>query len=273
MHAEGQTKRPLHLVPAQEASVPELPAPASRADALTIPMREHEYRRMRNLVQRHFGLHLTTEKKTLIMNRLHTYVSSQGFASYGAYIDHVEADSTGVALDNLASLMSTNHTAFFREEAHFVALQTQVLPDIDDQLQRRRDHDLRLWCAAASTGEEAYSIMMTLLEYFGARYTSLDAGLLATDISLKALHKAAKGVYSAEQVKAIPAAWRERYVTQLDAQHYAVHALLRAEVVFRKFNLMTAHYPFKKPFHIIFLSQCDDLFRCADASHTGPEAL
>ena len=124
--------------------------------------------------------------------------------------------------------------------------------DIERQLQRSRDNDLRIWCAAASTGEEAYSLMLTVFEYFGPRYARLDAGLLATDLSMKALNKAAQGVYTTAQVQAIPPVLRERYFHQLDEHQYAVLPALRAEVVFRKFNLMAARYPFKKPFHIIF---------------------
>jgi chemotaxis protein methyltransferase CheR len=217
-----------------------------------LTLHKHEYQRLRDLVQTHFGLYLTEEKQTLIVHRLYTYVTMLGFPSYGAYIDHIEADTTGLALGNLASRVSTNHTSFFREEAHFVYLQTHVLPDIERQLQRTRDNDLRVWCAAASTGEEAYSMMITLFEYFGLRYARFDAGLLATDISTKALNKAAKGVYTAPQVQAVPPVLRERYFRQLDEHQYAVVPALRAEVVFRKFNLMTARYPFKKPFHLIF---------------------
>jgi chemotaxis protein methyltransferase CheR len=228
------------------------PRRASVPHCRNLTLHKHEYQRIRDLVQTHCGLHLTEEKQTLIMNRLYTHVTSQGFPSYGAYIDDLEADTSGLALDHLVSLIATNHTSFFREEAHFVYLQTHVLPDIERQLQRTRDNDLRIWCAAASTGEEAYSMMITLFEYFGPRYARFNAGLLATDISMKALHKAARGVYTAAQVHAVPPVLRERYFRRSDEHQYAVLPALKAEVVFRKFNLMTARYPFKKPFHIIF---------------------
>jgi chemotaxis protein methyltransferase CheR len=225
------------------------PGPPVRRD---LPLKEHEYRRIRDLMQQHFGLHLSAEKKTLISNRLSHDVVSKGFLSYQAYLEAVEADSTGVALDHLASLIVTHHTAFFREAMHFGYLKTKVLPDIDGQLQRTQDPDLRIWCAAAATGEEAYSLMITLLEHFGTRYASLDAGLLATDISTRALSKARRGVYTAEQVRVVSALLRQRYFRQMSQQQYEVLPRVREEVVFRKFNLMTRRYPFKKPFHIIF---------------------
>jgi chemotaxis protein methyltransferase CheR len=217
-----------------------------------VTLKPHEYRRMRDLVQTHFGIDLTAEKKMLIMNRLNGFVTSKGFPSYTAYLDHCEADRTGLELDNLASRLSTNHTYFFREEAHFDYLQAHVLPDIDGRLKRAGDNDLRIWCAAVSTGEEAYSILFTLLEYFGPRYARLDAGVLGTDISSKALKQATAGIYPAKQLQSVPPVLRQRYFRTLKDKRVEVIATVRAEALFRKFNLMTHPYPFKKPFHIIF---------------------
>jgi chemotaxis protein methyltransferase CheR len=217
-----------------------------------MPLSDRTYRRVCDLVQGHFGIHLAAEKQCLIVNRLHNHVQALGFNSYEAYLDHVETDVSGAALDTLASLISTNHTYFFREEAHFDFLTTHALPSIESALARAGDHDLRLWCAAASTGEEAYSIAMTLLDYFGLRYGRYDAGLLATDLSLKALRQAATGVYTREQVQRVPPHLRQRYLRQRDDKHWMVMPEVRSEVLFRKFNLMAARYPFKKPFHAIF---------------------
>jgi len=217
-----------------------------------VSLEEKDYRRIRELMQTHFGIRLTEEKKTLVANRLYKDLAAKGFLSYAAYLDAIEADSTGMSLDLLASLIVPHHTAFFREERHFEYLQTHVLPDIAERAQRAHDHDLRIWCAAASTGEEAYSIVMTMLEYFGPRYSSLDAGVLATDISTRALRQAQRGVYTAERVQTVPAALRERYFRCLSPQLYEVLPRVRQEVLCRKFNLMTPRYPFKKPFHIVF---------------------
>jgi chemotaxis protein methyltransferase CheR len=130
---------------------------------------DRAYRRICDLVQGYFGIHLAHEKQFLIVNRLHNHVRSLGLDSYEAFLDHVQADASGEALDVLAGLISTNHTYFFREEGHFEFLKTQGLPEIETRLARTRDNDLRVWCAAASTGEEAYSIVMTMRDYFGPR--------------------------------------------------------------------------------------------------------
>jgi chemotaxis protein methyltransferase CheR len=217
-----------------------------------MPLSDRAYRRVRDLVQGHCGIHLAHEKRALVVNRLQNHVQALGFDSYDAFLDHVDADVSGAALDTLASLISTNHTYFFREEAHFEFLAAHALPGIESALARERDNDLRLWCAAASTGEEAYSIAMTLFDYFGPRYARYDAGLLATDLSLRALRQAAAGVYTHEQVQRVPPGPRQRYLRPQRDGHWAVAPEVRGEVLFRKFNLMAARYPFKRPFHAIF---------------------
>src|SRR5271157_579732 len=169
-----------------------------------LPLSERAYRRICELVRGQFGIHLASEKQFLVINRLGRHVQTLGFESYEAFVDYVESDVSGQALEVLADLISTNHTYFFREPAHFEFLRTDVLPEIEASLTRGGDNDLRLWCAAASTGEEAYTIVMTMLDSFGPRYARFNAGLLATDLSLKALRQAAAGVYSREQVQRVP---------------------------------------------------------------------
>jgi chemotaxis protein methyltransferase CheR len=209
------------------------------------PLSDRVYRRLADLVRHRFGIHLTPAKRTQLVHRLHNQLLTLGLASHDAYLDHLEADAD--ALDVLADLISTGHTFFFREQAHFDFLRTRVLPDLES-----RTRDLRLWCAAASTGEEAYSIAMTMLDHFGRRYARLDAGLLATDLSARALRHAAAGVYSAEQVRRVPEAFRRRWFRTHDSGGQVVAPQLRAEVLFRKFNLSAAQWSFRKPFHVIF---------------------
>jgi len=217
-----------------------------------LPLTERAYRRICELVRGQFGIHLASEKQFLVINRLGRHVQTLGFESYEAFVDYVESDVSGQALEVLADLISTNHTYFFREPAHFEFLRTDVLPEIEASLTRGGDNDLRLWCAAASTGEEAYTIVMTMLDSFGPRYARFNAGLLATDLSLKALRQAAAGVYSREQVQRVPPGLRQRYFLPQADGRLAVARPVRAEVLFRQFNLVTGNFAFKKPFHAIF---------------------
>lgn len=212
----------------------------------------HEYRRLRGLVSGHFGIQLSDEKRVIVMNRMGNYLVNRGFHSYSQFLDQLEAERGGALLDDLASLISTSHTYFFRDEAHFAMLRASVWPAFEGAALRRNLRDLRVWSAACSTGEEPYSILFTMLDYFGRRYSMYEAGLLATDISPAALKHAARGVYDETRVEAVPERMRERYMRKLADGRLEVLPELRREVHFRKFNLMTSVFPFKKPFHVIF---------------------
>ena len=217
-------------------------------DPAALVLSDYGYRRICDLVRDRFGIQLSSQRQVLVVNRLGREVQALGFNSYESYADYVEADPSGRAAEMLAGLISTNHTYFFREPAHFDYLRQVVLP----RLAGLGETDLRFWCAAASTGEEAYSIVMTMMEYFGPHYRGFDAGVLATDLSVRALRKAQVGHYDADQLQAILPDLRARYFTAGPEGKFAVAPKLRAEVLFRKFNLVADSYAFKRGFHVIF---------------------
>ncbi|MBN1141282.1 MAG: chemotaxis protein CheR, partial [Deltaproteobacteria bacterium] len=128
----------------------------------------------------------------------------------------------------------------------------RALPETVERLRSRGEKDLRVWCAGCSSGEEAYMLMMLMMECLGKDYSSWNAGLLATDISDRVLTVARNGIYSEERIASLPDHLRKRYVTRLADGSWRMNDRLRAEITFRRFNLMNAVYPFKKPFHIIF---------------------
>ena len=127
-----------------------------------------------------------------------------------------------------------------------------VLPEMTEELKRRNEYDFRLWCAGCSSGEEAYMLSMLMMEFFGAQYGQWKAGVLATDISEKALLVAEKGLYPEERISLLPGEYKSKYFQPLPDKHWQVKPLVQREVVFRKLNLMNTSFPFKKPFHVIF---------------------
>jgi len=215
-------------------------------------LKVYEYRRLRELVSRRFGIQLSDEKRVLVTNRMGNYLAAKGFDSYTTFLDQLEANRQNELVDDLASLISTNHTYFFRDDAHFTMLRSSVWPALARDADRSRTRDVRVWCAASSTGEEAYSIIFTMLEYFDVRYTAYEAGLLATDISTTALSHAVRGVYDLARTTAVPDSLRFRFMRTCGEGKLEVLPEVRREVHFRKFNLMTPVFPFKKPFHVIF---------------------
>ncbi|MDD4736465.1 MAG: protein-glutamate O-methyltransferase CheR [Kiritimatiellae bacterium] len=210
---------------------------------------DHEFDRIRELVYSRFGINLTEQKRSLVVGRLQKVLKQKNFATFSDFIRYVEADKTGEALDTLVNRISTNHTFFFREKEHFTYLTEQALPEV---VGRMSDRDMRLWCAACSSGEESYGLAMLLMDYFGEDYRNWNAGLLATDISAHVLGIARRGVYPSDRVREVPPMMKNRYFTKVDKENYQVTEAVRREVTYRRFNLMNTDFPFKKPFHIVF---------------------
>ncbi len=209
-----------------------------------------EFDNIRKLVYKHFGINLTEQKKNLVVGRLQKLVKQLGFATFHEYYEYVLDNQQ--ALSELVNRISTNHTFFFRESEHFDFFKSVVLPEISQNHKAANDYDLRIWCAAASSGEEPYTLMMTMLDYFGSAYSKWDAGLLATDISEKALKSALGGVYPDERVQLVPDIFKSRYMTQVGSGLWKVNDDIINEVTFRRFNLMNDRFPFKKQFDAIF---------------------
>jgi chemotaxis protein methyltransferase CheR len=135
-----------------------------------------------------------------------------------------------------------------RESNHFDFLRDTVLPRLERTVQGR---DLRVWCAASSSGEEPYTLAMILNDHFGRMNPPWDKGLLATDISLKVLEQAKAGIYSMESIKDVPERWKRSYFKKIDDETVQVVPEIRKEVIFRQFNLMDKIIA-KKPYHVIF---------------------
>ncbi len=211
---------------------------------------DDEYLRIVRFLKSKYGIDMN-RKKEIISGRLENYIRGKGWDSYTAYMDAVEADVTGNLEKKLVNMLSTNHTFFMRESEHFTYLRQVVLPYLKQKEAKTRD--LRVWCAASSTGEEPYTLAMIMMDFFGLEHSSWDTQVLATDISTDVLKKAIAGVYSAEQVEALPENWRRRFFRKMiNADTYYVTEELKKQVIFRKFNLMDP-LPFRKKLHVVFL--------------------
>ena len=159
-------------------------------------------------------------------------------------MDAVEGDKTGELEKILVNFLTTNHTYFMREFEHFEYFKHTVLPWL--KVKAGRSRDLRIWCGAASTGEEPYMIAMVIADFFGVEKGQWDTKILATDISTKVLRQALTGVYSAEQLKNLPDQWKRHFFKSIaGGTQYKVTEELKQEVIFRQFNLMN-RIPFKR---------------------------
>ncbi len=210
---------------------------------------DSEFHRIVAYMQKNYGIDLS-QKRVLVGGRLENYLVRNGYASYDEYMEKVEKNPGGVEATDIVNVLTTNHTYFMRESSHFDYMQKVVLPWAKAKAANTKD--LRIWCAASSTGEEPYTLAMVLMDYFGLEHSLWDTKVLATDISTRVLEHAARGIYLTEDVAPLPPKWKQRYFKQISDEEYQVKDVLRKELIFRQFNLMNP-LPFKKKFHIVFL--------------------
>jgi chemotaxis protein methyltransferase CheR len=193
------------------------------------------------------GIALGPSKEALVAARVGKRMRALGIDDERTYLDYLEADRTGGELIQFLDVISTNHTSFFREPDHFDSLRTML----HDWHQSGLRH-LRIWSAAASTGEEPYSIVMTVLDVL--QDPGIDFKLLATDISTRVLARAQQAVYPVESLTAIPRPFLARFFQRTDGtpQMYRVHEEVKRHVVFRRLNLSQPPFPMRGPLDIVF---------------------
>jgi len=211
-----------------------------------------EFQDLRDLIQRLFGIDLSSDKKELVVNRLQPVLRERGLPDFRSYINFLERSPGAEATSELIDRISTNHTYFNREPAHFEYFRDEVLPEFTGRSLAPSEKDLRVWCAAASTGEEPYTLVMMMLDALGVEYDSWKAGLLATDLSSDALAKAKVATYSEEAVSGLDGHLQQAYFEPAENGQRRVCARVRNEVVYRRFNLIQGRYAFQNSFHVIF---------------------
>ena len=211
---------------------------------------DSEFRNLRDFIKKKLGINLSDEKKSLVYTRLRPVLVARKFDNFSDYYDFLVSDKTGTALTELFSKITTNHTYFMRETDHFDHLRDTALPEIYEQHSLQKD--MRLWCAAASSGEEPYTLQMIIEDFFKNKTPKWNTQSLATDISPAILDRAVHGVYNTASVSELPAAWQREYFKKFDNENSIVVDSLKSNIVFRKLNLMDDKFPFKKKFHVIF---------------------
>jgi chemotaxis protein methyltransferase CheR len=211
------------------------------------PLTRREFERFRQLARDTIGLDLRDGKEPLVAARLGKVAGRLQLHSYQEYYDYVTADRTGQALLALIEALTTHHTGFLREPAHF-----EFLAQIAFSEWRTRDQ-IRIWSAGCSSGEEAYSIAFHLLDC-GALPDSTRIDIFATDISSRMLEIARAGVYPAERLAHLPPHWLSKYLLK---GHGRSAGLLRVKpeiqrlITFERLNLVEP-FPPLAPFSVIF---------------------
>ncbi|HUW81812.1 MAG TPA: CheR family methyltransferase [Phycisphaerae bacterium] len=213
-------------------------------------MDRRTFDRFRRLVYEKSGIALGPGKEALVSARVNRRLRALGIDNYETYLRRVTHDPSGEEIVQLLDAISTNVTGFFREPAHFEFL-AQMMAEWLAAGQRR----FRVWSAACSTGEEPYSIAITMLESAKSTKADIDIKILATDISTRVLETCRQGTYPRERLDAVPRVLRTCYFTQDHPQNparYTVKDVLSGMIVFKRLNLSTPPFPMHGPLDVIF---------------------
>jgi chemotaxis protein methyltransferase CheR len=195
------------------------------------------------------GIALKNGKETLVATRVRKRQRALGIPFAEDYLKYLEADRNGEEMIHFLDAISTNYTSFFRERDHFQVIATAVGEWISQGRNR-----LRIWSAAASSGEEPYSIAIAALQAIDARPAELK--ILATDISTHVLRKAQLGIYDIGHLQALTERQRGTFFVPLDqpnssGQQMQVNQQVRDLVTFKRLNLSKPPFPMKGPFDLI----------------------
>lgn len=207
-----------------------------------------EFDRIAKIAHREAGLSLSEAKRAMIASRLTRRLRATGAGDFGAYLALLESEVGEDERQHLISALTTNVTNFFRENHHFRTLETEVLPRLAPRA--KAGQRIRIWSAGCSTGQEPYSIAMSVLRVVpdAAR---LDIRILATDIDATVLATAKNGCYPAQQLEAVEPALKRQFFSKTLGGDLEVAETLRALVSFRQLNLI-GPWPVRGPFDVIF---------------------
>ena len=208
---------------------------------------EKEFAQLVNYIKTNYGINIKEEKRALLIGRLNNTLLQAGYNNFTEFYNDLVSKKLNQA--TLIDKITTNHTFFMREKEHFIYYKDYVLPFLEKTVINK---DLRIWCAACSTGEESYTLAILMDEYFGSSKRLWDCKVLATDISERVLNEAKLGIYPNVRLETIPPIWRMNYFQHLDENNSVIKDDIKKEVLYRKFNLMEKNFPFKKKFHVIF---------------------
>lgn len=225
--------------------IPAFGRTAGERELYLFPFSGEDFHRIRSLIYRVAGISLAPSKKDLVYSRLARRLRARQTNSFSAYIQLLESGDLQEC-EEFVNALTTNMTSFFREAHHFPILSKHLgtLP---------KSSPISIWTCASSTGEEPYSIAMTVVEQFQS-FTA-PVRILATDIDTNVLEKARRGVYPLDQLQKIPADQLKRFFLKGEGRNAGfvkVRPELQQMITFRRFNLLDEQWGIREKFDAIF---------------------
>lgn len=210
---------------------------------------DKEFARFSELIYSLTGINITDKKRQLVISRLGKRLRANKLKDFGEYYRLLEDRNKNKAeISELINQITTNKTDFFRENHHFDFVRNRLIPE----LVRRGEKNFRFWSAGCSSGEEPYSLAMTILDKMEEMKLGFgyDVRILATDLDTNMLRKATNAVYDKTRLEPVPDHIKRKYFHKLDELNFEVSPRVRDLVKLGRINLMD-DYPFKKGFNLI----------------------
>jgi chemotaxis protein methyltransferase CheR len=205
-----------------------------------------DFERVRGLIYKRAGIALADSKQEMVYSRLARRLRANGITSFVQYLDDLERGSNDQEWEAFTNALTTNLTSFFREAHHFPILAEHVA-------KLKGQGQIEVWCSASSTGEEPYSIAITLCEAFGT--LTPPAHIIATDIDTNVLNTAANGVYPMDRVEKLSPERARRFFLKGKGEQTGlvrVRPELRKMITFKQLNLLSDNWPISGQFDVIF---------------------
>jgi chemotaxis protein methyltransferase CheR len=197
---------------------------------------EHMFGVLRSFVYEHTGIYFQDNKRYLLESRVGRRLQSLGLPDFNAYFDFLSNGGFHREMPQLVNAITINETYFFRNIPQLEALETEILPELARQRDRFVSRPLRIWSAACSTGDEAYTMAMMIREKVQPRWPELRFELIGTDINSEVIEKARAGVYGTYAVRNVPPEYMKYF--SVEAERFTLRSDIRNAVSFKILNLM-----------------------------------
>ncbi|MBW5399406.1 chemotaxis protein CheR [Brachyspira pilosicoli] len=218
------------------------------------PLTDSEFNELVRIIYDKTRIQMSEHKRALVTSRISKRIRALNMSSFKEYIDYLKG-APDEEVTNFINAVTTNKTDFFRENKHFEYMKTTFLPNWEKSYKEGKVNNLRIWSAACSTGEEPYTIAMTLHDYFGERFNHYDIKILASDIDTNVLSHACAGIYKEETVETIQTNTLKKYFlkgTGNNAGLYKVKNILQKCISFRQLNFKDEDFDIHTQFDLIF---------------------
>jgi len=202
---------------------------------------DQDFQQVRTLIYDYAGIALADSKRELVYSRLARRLRATGLKTFAEYLALLQRGNEG-EWEAFTNSLTTNLTSFFREAHHFTLLAEHLR-------KLGKSHPIQLWCSACSTGEEAYSMAITVIETLGSEH---GVSIIASDLDSHVLASAREGMYKAEAVSKLSPQRVERFFTPAEAGCFRVRPELKRMIEFKRINLQEASYPLRGPLDGIF---------------------